>query len=557
MACSTSSRSSRSTTRLARTKPVHSGTNVRHFIAIIALVLWGGVQAQEPVYRWGPPATNDHPERRIEQLLAIGDQGFVLLRVAEDATTVKHYWLERYDTALRQVGTQEVFFNGGVMGDAYFMDRVLVVNGTIYALVSHWDKGAGEHSVAMHTLGLDGVLGEGRILDVIKAEKMGNRGNFIVSVSPDGGKLLVLSELPFEKKTNEKLRLTCYALPSYAQLWQEEHTLEWEADKGLRNEAIVNDAGHAYLFKATWQKPNWEYALYSTDGAGNWRSFRPKGLEGKQIDDHRLAIGPDGNGFVYALYTTEPSNYDKKVHGSWYARFASDGSLPVDGVKPLTSDLVADISGDRVAGKAEGGHVDDLRIKDILHRSDGMLLVLMEQVESSSKMVAGSSPIQFTYEWTYGDAVVVCMDPLAGNPLWWQHVRKHQQLRSSFSQDEYGSYVYYLKNDRLSILWNNTDLSVPSIPAANWTEPDGTRYVKHKAFDTKTVHATFLNVIEPDGKLAYADRKFGLPLFHLHEGAVFEMSLTSPFFFNLNGDLVVLAMMHNGGKRYRFGFIGL
>lgn len=33
--------------------------------------------------------------------------------------------------------------------------------------------------------------------------------------------------------------------------------------------------------------------------------------------------------------------------------------------------------------------------------------------------------------------------------------------------------------------------------------------------------------------------------------------MTPPFFFTLNGDLVVLAMMHNGGKRYRFGFVGL
>ena len=30
------------------------------------------------------------------------------------------------------------------------------------------------------------------------------------------------------------------------------------------------------------------------------------------------------------LYTTEPSNYDKRVHGSWYALFGPDGSLAVD-----------------------------------------------------------------------------------------------------------------------------------------------------------------------------------------------------------------------------------
>ncbi len=201
--------------------------------------------------------------------------------------------------------------------------------------------------------------------------------------------------------------------------------------------------------------------------------------------------------------------------------------------------------------------MDDLRIKDILYRTDGNALMLLEQIKSSSQAVAGSSPMQFTYQWIYGDAVALCLDPMNGDLVWWQRLEKKQEVRNNRSQDEYGSFVYHLKADRLYVLWNNTDLSVPSIPAANWTEPDGTRYVKHKAFDTNTVHATFMQVIEPDGKLAYADRTFGLPLFHLHEGATFEMSMTTPFFFDLNGDLVILAMMHNGGKRYRFGFIGL
>ena len=238
--------------------------------------------AQEPVYRWGPPATNDHIERRIEQLLSLGDQGFVLLRTAEDATTVKHYWLEHYDRTLRQTGTQTVLFNGGVMGDAYFLDEVRAVNGALYAVVSHWDKAAGEHSLAMHTLGMDGVLGDGRVLDVIKAEKMGNRGNFITSISPDGNTLLVLSELPFEKKAMEQVRLTCYSLPNYEQLWQQEKTLEWEADKAAWNEAVVDNAGHGYIFKKTWQKPDWQYALYAVDGAGGWKAHRPAGRKGSR-----------------------------------------------------------------------------------------------------------------------------------------------------------------------------------------------------------------------------------------------------------------------------------
>ena len=156
---------------------------------------------------------------------------------------------------------------------------------------------------------------------------MGNRGSFTLSLSPDGSKLLVLSELPFEKGTKESVRLACFTLPVIDRIWQHGQTLDWDADKGLHNEVVVDNSGRAYLFKKTWQKPVWQYALYATDGKGSWKAHRSKELEGKEIEDHRIAIGPDGACFVYALYTTEPSNYDKKVHGSWYARFATDGSL--------------------------------------------------------------------------------------------------------------------------------------------------------------------------------------------------------------------------------------
>jgi hypothetical protein len=60
--------------------------------------------------------------------------------------------------------------------------------------------------------------------------------------------------------------------------------------------------------------------------------MQPKGLQGKQIEDHRLTVGPDGACFVYALYTTEPSGVtSRRVHGTWYARFASEmGSVATD-----------------------------------------------------------------------------------------------------------------------------------------------------------------------------------------------------------------------------------
>jgi hypothetical protein len=80
------------------------------------------------------------------------------------------------------------------------------------------------------------------------------------------------------------------------------------------------------------------------------------------------------------------------------------------------------LSGERIAENADKSFIDDLRIKDILYRSDDRPLILLEQVKSDSKAVAGSSPMQFTYEWIYGDAVALCLEPGTGRTLWWQSV---------------------------------------------------------------------------------------------------------------------------------------
>jgi hypothetical protein len=81
--------------------------------------------------------------------------------------------------------------------------------------------------------------------------------------------------------------------------------------------------------------------------------------------------------------------------------------------------------------------------------------------------------------------------------------------------------------------------------------------VKHKAFDEKTDHGTFMHVVEADGSMAHENRTFGLPLFNMHAGAVFPMSMSARFFFEMNGMLVLRATMSNGGKRYRYGLVDL
>lgn len=509
--------------------------------------------AQEPSYKWAEPNTNDYPARNINKLLSIGDEGFVLLRIDKTQIYRPVYFLERFNTELKKVDTRKVEFDGGVMKEAFYLDEIQVVNDKIYALLTKWSKSDQKRTQVIRQLSLDGIMDEGVELDYISAEKMRKSGSFKTAFSDDGSKLLVLSEFPFQKKALDKIKLTCYSFPAMRPLWSEEKVLDFPSKRASNHEIAVSNAGEAFVFKTYVEKFKYTYTIYTCSGKEGFAEPNTLKMEGKVLRDKKMMFDIKNNFFLYSTYTNKASKY---INGSLFVKYNGVRQTAFER-KIWDKALVTKIEGERRAEKGEDSYLSYVYIKDILFRKDGKMLVLMEQLNHTNKAVAGTSPIQYTHEWHYKDFIVQCLDADNGNLVWWQSFDKTQDFITSKDVEHYGSYVYHLKNDRLFVLWNNQKLTGAAIPAHNWTEPDGTRYVKHRAFNDKTVHGTFMRVIEPDGTEAFNNKKFGLPLFNMHKGAVFEMSLNTDFSFDIDGNLVIMATMHNGGKRFRFGFIGL
>lgn len=519
------------------------------FISVLSL-------AQEPSYSWAEPNTNDYPARNINKLLSIGEEGFVLLRIDKSQAFRPVYWLESFDTKLKLVDTRKVEFNGGVMKEAFYLDEIKVVNDKIYAFVTKWSKSAQKRTQVIRQLSLDGTMDEGVELDFISAEKMRKSGSFKTAFSDDGTKLLVLSEFPFQKKAMEKIKLSCYSFPAMRPLWSKEKTLKFPSKRAANNDLAVDNSGNGYVYKRFYEKQKYTYTLYVCNGKEGFAEPNSIDLGGEVIEDYRMMFDTKNQFFMYSTYSNSMSKNVKKIKGTIFLKYKGLEQIKFE-KKLWDKEIVTKVEGKNRAEKGEKAFIDFVRIKDILFRKDGKMLVLMEQLNQSSKSIAGTSPIQYTYEWHYEDFIVQCIDPENGKLVWWQSFKKTQDFVTNTEVEHYGSYVYHLKNDRLYVLWNNEKLTGASIPPQYWKEPDGTKYVKHKAFDDKTVHGTFMRVIEPDGSEAFSNRKYGQPLFNLHKGAVFEMSLNTTFSFEIDGNLVIMATMHNGGKRFRFGFIGL
>jgi len=118
--------------------------------------------------------------------------------------------------------------------------------------------------------------------------------------------------------------------------------------------------------------------------------------------------------------------------------------------------------------------------------------------------------------------------------------------------------VHWVVNDRLFVLWNNTKYTPFTIPELYWTENDGKKYYNNASFGDKTHHATFMYVIESNGKITFNDKKYGLPLFSMHKNAVFRMSMLPSVFETVEDGIILMSEMNNNeGKRYKFGKINL
>ena len=61
---------------------------------------------------------------------------------------------------------------------------------------------------------------------------MGNRGFFSRPSVPDGTKLAVLADLPYEKNMQGRVRLSCFDPTTGERLWNKEQELDWRVGEG-------------------------------------------------------------------------------------------------------------------------------------------------------------------------------------------------------------------------------------------------------------------------------------------------------------------------------------
>lgn len=507
--------------------------------------------AQEPIVNWGAILQPDYGSETSLSVLGMKDSEVYLQRKSGPVSN-QNFVIDKYSKDFSKIYSKEIQTAYGSISDNKTLEHVMLTDNTIIAFYRGWKKATKQVACYAQIFSTDcEPMSDFIELHSFTVAQQLNSGNFNFSISPDKSMVIVKTDMPFVKGEKEKVRIAVYDAQTMKELWSKNITLTNESERGVRNEIYVDNAGNAYMFKTQFLPKNARsYTLFTCNATNQTWTSNPVNLNNKLIAQHAIRFNAKGELTVVGFYGTQN---EYKIEGTFYCK-VNTSSLKFDTQKtsPLGAQLLKNWKSEKAA-MAPGASISDFKILDVVSQSNGNSIIISELQMSTYKNIApaGSAP-KYEYSLTYKDIMAICLNQ-DGTQAWGSVIPKMQSEKSLKTEPRIGSFAYALHNDRLYCIWNNIELTGISVPPRKWKDAQGNEHVDRKDFDSKTTSIpAFMNVIEPNGELAYKDGTFGLPLFGFHNGSPFPLYVNPLIFVDDADGLILLAEMKNM-QRYRIG----
>ncbi len=520
---------------------------------MLAASTFATAQNAEPAVTWGKEIENPQPGKsNLTQILKSDAEGTFAIR-EQGSYTDHHFLLEKYDASFNRVFSTDITPPVGVMGNSNLVNKVLGVKGKVLVMCDGWNKSEKTGSCNIFEVSLDGDVAKTPVVaDKAIAEKQMRSANYYYDVSDDGTKLIVLTQLPYEKEANEKGRLKCFETTTMKELWSKDIDFEVPSDKSPDNSIIVADNGDAYLLKKVKMDKNvWKYAMYSfTNGTMKKEEIE---IADKVFNSSKMVINTKGDLVVYGTYAMGRWTGNES-QGSVYLRVdGTTKAIASKKVEPWPNELIKAFMESKIGGKAAS--VIPMEFKYMIPKSDGSVIAMFEDNKIDKDVVPGSTSFQYNYTYTSGSIMVLCLNP-DGTQAWNNVIPKNQVVKTQSENRLFDSFCYGMLGDRLLVFYGNTNVQY------KWKDATGRELYKETVFGKRVVNPTCLVMINGKGAMSGVDyyygwnEKTGLPLLKFMEGATFEMSLNPATFFQAEDGIIIYAEMP-GQQRYKLGKLKL
>jgi hypothetical protein len=490
------------------------------------------------------------------RVLGQDETGYYLLRrsgpISNEVTIIEKF----APGSMKLVSTYEIAGASGSFNDSKLHRLTELQHGKIVTFWEGWSKAEGKNSFIVKELNEDGTLPDDEfVLETEPAAGQMRSANYKISYSPDGKKLLVLTQKPFAKDSKEMIRLQVFDAVTYQSLWKQNITLENESERAPDNNILVDNAGRAYIFKDV-KITNKEH-IYQLITAGEG------GMKLSLIDlktwyptYHKMLFDGKGNLVIGGMLAEAGSNRSN-WQAAWYFAASPEGEILVNNAEPLGAGLLRLMMNEQQAAK-EGAKLSDYVLKDVLLKEEGGVLLIAEQQKDLKTIVGQTTPPVYTHDLEFGGVVLLSYGA-DGTRKWNTYYDKKQTEKSHDEKMHYGSFAYQLRNDNLYMVWNFTEYRT-DFPITNfryWVDRNGSKINIDNLYGKEAHYPTLLTVINSDGSFQYTERTFAsLPLEAIQQPNAFPMAIDPSFYFTTPKGIIVLSRMPGPqAKRYKFNTI--
>ncbi|MDN3724885.1 hypothetical protein QRD02_10860 [Aequorivita sp. SDUM287046] len=422
-------------------------------------LLFISLNASAQTFSWGFPfGRADETEKNITHVVA-DDKLYRISSKYDLGTFNQKVTVDQFSlNDLEKTGSRDLSVEQPMMGVASLtFNSMFQKEGSQFIFFyTDYDRKTKKNKLLFRKVNINsGKLGE--LQTVLETDT--NDGRFFVSQSDNKQYFAVLNELPFAKKSNEKVEF--FLLDGEAKiLKQKTHQFEIEDNRDKQHSLYVSNNGLVILVKKVDEKKVKPYLnLYTWNTSED--TIATTSLQ--QQDDYQIPqfegkFHEDNFYFLAVITHEKSSNFGLKIDMN-----GRNSGVGANGILAVKVDAQGNVAYTQRNDFEK--IVSNLNLKDFLFSGDGIWAVYdrmyVEKKSSSSNLTAGD----FSYDYSYlNNGFVVTKLDINTGKMEWSRIIDTSEPNTKNDNGDFLSTLFYMDGGNMVLLYNETrDLNTAKI----------------------------------------------------------------------------------------------
>nr|WP_321222569.1 hypothetical protein [uncultured Psychroserpens sp.] len=280
------------------------------------------------------------------------------------------------------------------------LQEVIEIDDNLVFLSTVMDKKSAKHNLnAQVYSNTNNSVSENTILASFPIEKYSKSGFYEIAISPDNTKFAIVANMPFEKKTQEKVMVWVYDMQLNL-LWEQSETLAYESDRAYDEDIFVQNSGVVIMSKTIdAYKKSRSTKLLTFNGKGietfdfSSEGFMPMNMQLIDVNGLPMLTGFFWNGKKTVIKINSKEGND------------NDGAFLYDlGTKTLIG--IHDWS-----DNLDASDLKSLEVVDVTVKGDDIYMIGEKHLyDSEFRKTGNTMSTDLDYFYTYGSSIIVNFD---------------------------------------------------------------------------------------------------------------------------------------------------